>query len=86
MEVIRSTEANAQLYVYEMHQERRRDDTFQSYFVDYNGLTVKPEQVNSAYLYTLLPYKDTQKYGDYWAILRKRPGFAPVTIPEYMPN
>jgi hypothetical protein len=54
--------------------------------VDYNGFTVNPEQVNSAFLYTLLPYKDIQKYGDYWAILRKRPGAAAITIPEYMPN
>ncbi len=86
LEVIRSTETNAQLYVYEMHQERRSNGTHQSYFVDYNGFTVGPEQVNSAYLYTLLPYKDTQKYGDYWAILRNRSGAAAVTIPEYMPN
>jgi hypothetical protein len=86
LEVIRSTETNAQLYVYEMHQERRSNGTHQSYFVEYNGFTVSPEQVNSAYLYSLLPYKDTQKYGDYWAILRKRPGSAAVTIPEYMPN
>ncbi len=34
----------------------------------------------------MLPYKDTQKYGDYWAILRKRPGAAALTVPEYMPN
>ena len=86
LEAIRNTELNAQLYVYEMHQERRRDGTHQSYYVDYNGFTVKPEQVNSAYLYTLLPYKDTHKYGDYWAILRKRPGAAALTVPEYMPN
>ncbi len=86
LEVIRSTETNAQLYVYEMQQERRSNGTHQSYFVDYNGFTVKPEQVNSAYLYTLQPYKDTQKYGDYWAILRKRPGAAAITVPEYMPN
>jgi hypothetical protein len=84
--VIHSTEINAPLYVYEMHQERLSNGTHQSYFVDYNGFTINPEQVNSAYLYTLLPYKDTQKYGDYWAILRKRPGAAAVTIPEYMPN
>jgi hypothetical protein len=69
-----------------MHQERRSNGTHQSYFVDYNGFTVKPDQVNSAYLYTLLPYKDTQKYGDYWAILRKRPGAAALTVPEYVPN
>jgi hypothetical protein len=85
-EVIRSTELNAQSYVYEMHQERRSNGTHQSYFVDYNGFTVNPEQVNSAFLYTLLPYKDIQKYGDYWAILRRRPGAAALTIPEYMPN
>jgi hypothetical protein len=81
LEAIRNTELNAQLYVYEMHQERRSNGTHQSYYVDYNGFTVKPEQVNSAYLYTLLPYKDTQKYGDYWAILRKRPGAAALTVP-----
>jgi hypothetical protein len=52
LEVIRSTEANAQLYVYEMPQERRSNGTHQSYFVDYNGFTVNPEQVNSAYLYS----------------------------------
>jgi hypothetical protein len=69
-----------------MHQERRSNGTHQSYYVDYNGFTVKPDQVNSAYLYTLLPYKDTQKYGDYWAILIKRPGAAALTVPEYMPN
>ncbi len=86
LEAIRNTELNAQLYVYEMHQERRSNGTHLSYYVDYNGFTVKPEQVNSAYLYTLLPYKDTQRYGDYWAILRKRPGAAALTIPEYMPN
>jgi hypothetical protein len=41
MEVIRSTKANAQLYVYEMHQERRSNGTpHQSYFVYYNGFTV----------------------------------------------
>jgi hypothetical protein len=84
-EVIRSTELNAQSYVYELHQERRRDGN-QSYYVDYNGFQVNPEQVNSAFLYTLLPYKDTLKYGDYWAILRRRPGAAALTIPEYMPN
>jgi hypothetical protein len=84
LEVIRSTETNAQLYVYEMHQERRSNGTHQSYFVDYNGFTVNPEQVNSAYLYSLLPYKDTQKYGDYWAILRKRPG-ATAGIPHRCP-
>jgi hypothetical protein len=86
LEVICSTETNAQLYVYEMHQEKRSNGTHQSYFVDYNWFTVKSEQVNSTYLYSLLPYKDTQKYGDYWAILRKRPGAAALTIPEYMPN
>jgi hypothetical protein len=86
LEVIRSTELNAQSYVYEMHQERRSNGTHQSYFVDHNGFTVNPEQVNSAFLYTLLPYKDTLKYGDYWAILRRRPGAAAITIPEYMPN
>jgi hypothetical protein len=64
LEAIRNTELNAQLYVYGMHQERRSNGTYLSYYVDYNGFTVKPEQVNSAYLYTLLPYKDTQKYGD----------------------
>jgi hypothetical protein len=85
-EVIRHTELNAQSYVYEMHQERRRDGTHQSYFVDYNGFKVNAEQVNSAFLYTLLPYKDTLKYGDYWAILRRRPGAAALTIPEYIPN
>ena len=69
-----------------MHQEKRGNGTHQSYFVDHNGFTVNPDQVNSAYLYSLLPYKDTQKYGDYWAILRKRPGAAAVTTPEYMPN
>jgi hypothetical protein len=72
LEVIRSTESNAQLYVYEMHQERRSNGTHQSYYVDYNGFTVNPEQVNSAYLYSLLPYKDTQKYGDYTAQTTRR--------------
>jgi hypothetical protein len=86
LEVIRSTDLNAQSYVYEMHQEKRGNGTHQSYFVDHNGFTVNPDQVNSAYLYSLLPYKDTQKYGDYWAILRKRPGAAALTVPEYMPN
>jgi hypothetical protein len=69
-----------------MRQEKRRDGTHSSYYVDYNGFKLNLEQVNSAFLYTLLPHKDIQKYGDYWAILRRRPGAAALTIPEYMPN
>jgi hypothetical protein len=59
-----------------MHQEKRRDNTHISYYVDCNGFKLKPEDVNFAFCYTLLPYKDIQEYGDYWAILRRRPGAA----------
>ncbi len=52
-----------------------------SYYVDYNA-----EDVNVAFSYSLFPYNDIQKYGDYWTILRRRPGAAALTIPEYMPN
>jgi hypothetical protein len=86
LEAIRNTDLNAQSFCYEMHQEKRRDGTHSSYYVDYNGFKLNPEQVNSAFLYTLLPQKDIQKYGDYWAILRRRPGAAALKIPEYMPN
>jgi hypothetical protein len=36
--------------------------------------------------YRLLPIRDQQKYGNYWAILRRRPGSSALTTPEYMPN
>jgi hypothetical protein len=55
LEAIRNTDLNAQSYVYEMYQERRMDGTHQYYYVDYNGFKVNAEQVNSAFLYTLLP-------------------------------
>jgi hypothetical protein len=38
------------------------------------------------YCYRLLPIKDQQKYGNYWAILRLRPGSKYPAVPEYMPN
>jgi hypothetical protein len=66
--------------------KRGRDGTHQYYYVDYNGFKVNAEHVNSAFLYTLLPQREIQKYGDYWAILRRRPGTTALTIPEYMPN
>ena len=87
LEAIRNTDLNAQSFCYEMHQEKRRDSTHTSYYVDYNGFKLKPEQVNLTLCYTLLPHKDIQKCGDYyWAILRRRPDAAALTIPEYMPN
>jgi hypothetical protein len=69
-----------------MHQERHSNGTHQSYFLDYNGFKVNAEQANSAFLYTLPTYKDSPKYGDYWAILRRRPGATALIIQAYMPN
>ncbi len=64
-----------------MHQERRSNGTHQSYFADYNGFTVNPEQVNSAYLKSTV----TQKYGDYLCYRTKIPKRT-VTIGPYCAN
>jgi hypothetical protein len=61
LEAIRNTELNAQAFSYEMFQEKHRDNTHISYYVDYNGFKLKPEQVNLGFCYTSLPYKDIQK-------------------------
>jgi hypothetical protein len=36
--------------------------------------------------YKLLTIKDQQKYGNCWAILRRRPVASALSTPEYMPN
>jgi hypothetical protein len=40
----------------------------------------------STHCYRLLPVRDQQKNGNYWAILRVRPGKKSPVVPEYMPN
>jgi hypothetical protein len=50
------------------------------------GETLRMDDVNVSGSYRLLPMRDQQKYGNYWAILRRRPGSSAITTLEYMPN
>jgi hypothetical protein len=87
IEAIRNTDINAQHFIYEMwHSTNAYDKTHVTTYVDYKGVQIKPEDVNMAHCYQLLTIKEREKYGDYWAILRRRPGANPNIPPEYMPN
>ncbi len=68
------------------HSTNAHDNTHVTTYVDYKGVKLKPENVNMAHCYQLLPNKDRERYDDYWAILRRRPGVNLNTPPEYMPN
>jgi hypothetical protein len=68
------------------HSTNAHDNTHVTTYVNYLGTKLKPEDVNMAHCYQLLPNKDRENYGDYWAILRRRPGASANTPPEYMPN
>ncbi len=63
-----------------------RDEGYVSIHLDYKGVQVSTEDVNMAHCYRLLPIRDQQKYGNYWAVLRLRPGNRIPVVPEYMPN
>ena len=66
IESIRSTDINAQHFVYEMYQHTNSDDNTRVIkYVDYKGVILRPEEVNMAHCYQLLPNKDRDKYGDY---------------------
>jgi hypothetical protein len=87
IKAIRNTDINAQHFIYEMwHSTNTHDNTHVTTYVDYKGVKLKPEDVNMAHCYQLLSKKDRERYGDYWAILRRRPGANFNTPPEYMPN
>jgi hypothetical protein len=57
-----------------------------SLYLNYKGAPVPSEEVIMAHCYRLLSTKDQQKYGNYWPILRVRPGSRYPAVPEYMPN
>ncbi len=63
-----------------------RSEGYVSQYLYYKGAPVPSEDVNMTYCYRLLPIKDQQKYGNYWAILRLRPGSKYPAVPKYMPN
>ncbi len=63
-----------------------KNEGYVSIYLDYKGLQVPTEDVNMTHCYRLLPIRDQQKYGNYWAVLRVRPGNRTPVVPEYMPN
>jgi hypothetical protein len=87
LEAIRNATGNAELFTYEMFDSHKpRDEGYTSIYLDYKGALVPSASVNMAHCYRLLPIKDQQKYGNYWPILRFRPGSRNPAVPEYMPN
>ncbi len=88
VEANRNSALNAEAFTYyEMFDKYHpRGNTHTSYFVNGKGETLRMGDVNVTKSYRLLPYRDQQTYGNYWSILRIRPGAAGLTNPEYMPN
>ncbi len=68
------------------HSTNAHDNTRVTTYVDYKGAKLKPEDVNMTHCYQLLSNKDRERYGNYWAILRRRPCANAMAPPEYMPN
>jgi hypothetical protein len=87
IEAIRHSAQNADAFTYEMFDKHYpRDQSHTAYCVNSKGETLRMDDVNVSGSHRLLPMKDQQKYGNYWAILRRRPGATALTTPEYMPN
>jgi hypothetical protein len=87
IEDIRHSAQNAGAFCYEMFDKYYpRDQSHTAYWINSKGETLRIDDVNVSGSYRLLPIKDQQKYGNYWAILRRRPGASALTTPEYMPN
>jgi hypothetical protein len=88
IEAIRHSSQNADAFTYEMFDKyHARDQSHTAYYVNSKGETLRIDDVNvSAASYRLLPMRDQLKYGNYCAILRRRPGATAITTPEYRPN
>jgi hypothetical protein len=87
IEAIRHSTQNADAFTYEMFDKfHPRDQSHTAYYVNSKGETLRIDDVNVSGSYRLLPMRDKQKNGNYWAILRRRPGSSALTTPEYMPN
>jgi hypothetical protein len=87
VESIRNVSYIAESFTYEMFDAHKpRDEGYESIYLNYKGAPVPSGDVNMTHCYRLLPIKDQQKYANYWAILRLRPGSRYPAVPEYMPN
>ena len=87
VEAIRNATGNAELFTYEMFDGHKpRDEVYTSIYLNYKGAPVPSEEVIMTHCCRLLPIKDQQKYGNYWPILRLRPGSRYPAVPEYMPH
>jgi hypothetical protein len=87
VEAIRNATVNAELFTYEMFDAHKpKDEGYTSIYLNYKGTPVPSDEVIMTHCYRLLPIKDRQKYGNYWPILRLRPGSRYPAVPEYMPN
>jgi hypothetical protein len=87
IEAIRYSAQNADAFTHEMLDKyHARDQSHTAYYVNSKGEALRIDDVNVSASYRLLPMRDQLKYGNYWAILRRRPGVSAITTPEDMPN
>jgi hypothetical protein len=71
VEAIRHSAQNADAFTYEMFDKfHPRDNTHTAYYVNLKGETLRIDDVDVSGSYRLIPMRDQQKYGNYWAILR----------------
>ncbi len=87
IEAIRHFAQNADAFTYEMFDKyHARDQSHTANYVNSKGEALRIDDVNVSASYRLFPMRDQLKYGNYWAIFRRRPGASAITTPEYMSN